>query len=123
MPATGADETRVVETHHDHDAVAHDPFVNGAQRNLTLQVALIGQPAYPNRIGETYARGTDVDTMTIANVETCGCFNSLRSIAESGLSREDQFNLIGNRSNDREVQSCIGRTVRITCEIAFENTV
>ena len=34
LRATGADETRVIESHHDHDAVAHDPFINGAQRNL-----------------------------------------------------------------------------------------
>src|SRR5262249_7030582 len=42
---TGADETRVVESHHDHDAVADDPFVNGAQRELTLQVAVISESA------------------------------------------------------------------------------
>jgi hypothetical protein len=29
--ATGADETRVVESHHDHDAIADDPFVDGSQ--------------------------------------------------------------------------------------------
>src|SRR5688572_10221158 len=28
--ATGADEARVVESHHDHDAVANDPLINGA---------------------------------------------------------------------------------------------
>ena len=39
--ATGADEARIVESHHDHDAVAHDPLIDGAQRNLTVQIGLI----------------------------------------------------------------------------------
>ena len=34
MSAAGADETRVVETEHDYDAVANNPFVNGAHRKL-----------------------------------------------------------------------------------------
>src|ERR1051325_8148884 len=121
--ATGANETRVVESHYNHDAVAYDPFVNRAQRDLTLQVALIGEPAYPNWIGKTHARGTHADPMTIANMETGGCFETLRSIAQSGLPREDQFNLIGNRRSDGEVQSCIGRAVRIAGDIAFEHAV
>ena len=44
-------------------------------------------------------------------------------IAESGLAREDQFDLIGNRSRNCEVESGIGRSVRIAGEVAFENAV
>src|ERR1041385_2626584 len=123
MLTTSADEARVVEPHHDHDAVAHDPLVNRAQRNLTLQVAMIGVSAGPNRIGKTRAAGCNADTMPIADVETRGGFETLRSVADSGLARENQFDLIRNRRRDGKVETCVWRAVRTACEITFEHAV
>jgi hypothetical protein len=37
MRSAGADEARVVETHHDHDSVSDDPLVDCAQRDLSRQ--------------------------------------------------------------------------------------
>ena len=34
--ATRADEARIVESHHDHDAIANDPLINSAQRDLSV---------------------------------------------------------------------------------------
>ena len=70
MSTTGADEARIVESHHDHDSIAHDPFIDGAQRNLTVQIRLIVESACPNRSFETHSGSSHADAMTIANTET-----------------------------------------------------
>ena len=55
---------------------------------------MTGEPAGPNRIRETYAGSSYTDAMTFADAEKSGCFKTLRSIAGSGLTGEDQLDVI-----------------------------
>ena len=94
MCATGAEETGIVEPHHDHDSIAHDPFINRAQRDLTVEIRLIRQLARPKGCFESHSRSGHAHSMTIADAHTRGCFNALGRITHARLTREDQFNVI-----------------------------
>src|SRR5215211_9283209 len=48
LRATGADKARIIEPYQNHDAIAHDPLINRAQRHLTREVAVLVNSAGPN---------------------------------------------------------------------------
>src|ERR1043165_5770858 len=94
LRAARADESRVVEAHHDYDAVAHDPLIDGAQRNLSRQIALFAVAGGPNGRCVTRAGSSHTDFMPLADAKArCG-FETFGRVFRTCLRGKDEFDLI-----------------------------
>src|ERR1051326_5421814 len=94
LRTAGAHEARIIETHHDDDPVAHDPFIDGAYRDLTSEVSVLARAAGPNRCFVTQARRSNVDFVPLADAKTRRSFETLRRCFRTCLTGKDEFNLI-----------------------------